>query len=81
MAASYAINRFQQTPDKMKTDAFMWDINFPNEPELCLNAPSPVTNLSFNHKLTDHVGGGCANGIISIWDSRKGKDPVAMSHV
>jgi len=32
IATSYAINRFQQTPDKMKTSAYIWDINSPNEP-------------------------------------------------
>lgn len=81
MAASYAINRFQQTPEKMKTCSYIWDLSNPNEPDVVLNSPSPVTNISFNHKLTDVIGGGCANGVIAIWDARKGKDPTATSHV
>lgn len=81
LAASYAINRFQQTPAKMKTESYIWDLANPNEPEITLESPSPVTNISFNHKLTDIVGGGCANGIVAVWDSRKGKEPVALSHV
>lgn len=81
LATSYSINRFQQTPDKMNTDSYIWDLNFPNQPEISLNCTSAVSNISFNHKLTDIVGGGCANGVVAIWDSRKGKDPVAMSHV
>ena len=65
----------------MKTCSYVWDLNNPNEPEVALNSPSPITNLCFNHKLTDTIGGGCANGIVGIWDARKGKDPVALSHV
>lgn len=81
IAASYSINRFQQTPAKMKTCSYVWDLSNPNEPEVALNAPAAVSNISFNHKLSDVIGGGCANGIVAIWDSRKGKDPTAMSHV
>lgn len=39
-----------------------------------------MTNISFNHKLNDLIGGGCSNGIVAIWDVRKGKDPT-MSHI
>ena len=81
LAVSYAIPRFQQTPDKMKTHSYVWDVNNPNAPEISLESPSPITNLSFNHKLTDVIGGGCANGIVGIWDFRKGKEPAALTHV
>lgn len=81
LAVSYAIPRFQQTPDKMKTHSYVWDLQNPNTPEIALDSPSPITNLSFNHKLTDIIGGGCANGIVGIWDYRKGKEPVALTHV
>lgn len=46
-----------------------------------MNSPSPLTNLSYNHKLTDIIGAGCANGIVGMWDSRAGPDPVALTHV
>lgn len=65
----------------MKTHSYVWDLQNPNAPEIALEAPSPITNLSFNHKLTDIIGGGCANGIVGIWDYRKGKEPVALTHV
>lgn len=73
LAASYAISRFQQTPEKMRTNAYIWDTCNPNAPEITLNSPSPVTNICYNHKLVDLVGGGCANGLVAVWDSRKGK--------
>lgn len=81
IAASYAITRFQQTPEKMKTCSYIWDLNNPNDPDVVLNSASPLTNISYNHKLTDVIGGGCANGVVAIWDARKGKDPAASSHV
>ena len=81
LAVSYAIPRFQQTPDKMKSNAYVWDLQNPNAPEITLASPSPLTNLCYNHKLTDIIGAGCQNGIVGIWDSRKGSDPVAMTHV
>lgn len=32
LAVSYAIPRFQQTPDKMKTHSYVWDLQNPNAP-------------------------------------------------
>lgn len=65
----------------MKNNSYVWDLQNPNAPEITLHSPSPVTNLSYNHKLTDIIGAGCYNGIVAIWDSRKGKDPVATTQV
>lgn len=81
LAVSYAISRFQQTPEKMKNNSYVWDLQNPNSPEVTLNSPSPLTNLCFNHKHVDQIGAGCANGTISFWDYRKGQDPVMTSHV
>jgi dynein intermediate chain 2 len=81
LAVSYAISRFQQTPEKMRTNAYIWDTCNPNAPEVTLFSPSPVTNICYNHKLIDLVGGGCANGLVAVWDSRKGKDPAVISQV
>ena len=46
-----------------------------------LKSPSPVTNISYNPKITDTIGGGCYNGLICCWDQRKGKDPTHISPV
>jgi dynein intermediate chain 2 len=45
LAVSYAIMRFQQMPDKMPTQAYIWDINNPNNFDVELRSPSPVTNI------------------------------------
>jgi dynein intermediate chain 2 len=48
----------------MKNNSYVWDLQNPNAPEITLTSPSPVTNLSYNHKLTDIIGGGCHNGLV-----------------
>lgn len=65
----------------MCTDALIWDLNNPNHPEMRLNAPSPVTNIAYNPKSTDQIGGGCYNGLIAIWDVKKGGAPWLVSPV
>jgi dynein intermediate chain 2 len=72
-------------PEKMETKAFIWNLSNPNEYELELHAPSPVTNMSYNHKNVDILGGGCYNGLLAFWDYRKGSaatniSPVELSH-
>jgi len=46
-----------------------------------LKAPSPVTNIAYNTKIQDTLGGGCYNGLLAFWDERKGSDPTAISPV
>lgn len=65
----------------MNTQALVWDLNKPNSPEVRLNSPSPVTNIAYNPKSTDQVGGGCYNGLIAIWDVKKAGTPIAISPV
>lgn len=57
----------------MNLKSYVWDLNNPNKPEFELNAPSPCTNIAYNHKLTDIIGGGLYNGLVAIWDVRNGK--------
>jgi dynein intermediate chain 2 len=67
--------------DKIPTESYVWDLNNPNVPESVLSTPSPITNISYNPKLTDQIAGGCMNGLVAIWDVKKGKDPVMVSPV
>lgn len=51
-------------PEKMPTQAYVWNLNNPNKHETELQAPSPVTCISYNHKNQDWIGGGCYNGLV-----------------
>ena len=44
--------------------AYVWDVNNPNTPDITLASPSPLTSIGFNHKNTDHIAGGCYNGLV-----------------
>ena len=69
----------------MSNKSFVWDLNSPNQPEINLNSPSPCTNIAYNHKLVDMIGGGCYNGLVVIWDIRNvkanGCNPAFISPV
>jgi len=64
-----------------RNSSFIWDVNSPNEPELELRAPSPLCSLVYNHRNSDQLAGGCYNGLVGFWDTRKGSTPVMTSQV
>lgn len=84
-------------PDKMPTQAYVWDLLNPNTPEIKLCSPSAVTNIAYNQKIPDQIGGGCYNGLLgkfdlffailneklfeAVWDGRKGENPIMISPV
>ncbi len=55
-------------------------------PEITLYGPSPCTNIAFNPKSPDTIGGGCYNGLVAIWDIKRNSSqpalvsPVQQSH-
>uniref|UniRef100_A0A8C5UD44 Dynein axonemal intermediate chain 2 n=1 Tax=Malurus cyaneus samueli TaxID=2593467 RepID=A0A8C5UD44_9PASS len=53
----------------------------PYGPELTLKPSSPVVTLEYNSKDWYHLLGGCYNGQIVYWDTRKGGLPMEISPV
>lgn len=51
-------------PDKMPTEAYIWDITNPNQPVSTICSPSPITCLKFNQKSIGVIAGGCYNGLV-----------------
>lgn len=69
-------------PDKMPYISYIWDINNPNEPEYCINQPSPLCSIVFNHKNPDTLAGGSYNGLVCFYDLRTNPNKVKnMSNV
>ena len=58
-------------PKKFPVQSNVWDLNCPNIPELFLNGPALFTNISYNPKSSDMIGGGCYNGLVAIWDVKR----------
>jgi len=79
LAVSYSILQFQESPEKMSTNAYIWDVNNPNEPDAELQPTSPLVCCEYNPRSPDHIAGGCYNGLVAFWDLRKGAQPVESS--
>ena len=68
VGVSYAILRFQQMPQKMPLNSYIWHLNNPNFPEKTLSPPSALCTMVFNHKNPDIIVGGSYNGSLSSFD-------------
>ncbi|KAL9653017.1 hypothetical protein ABK040_015532 [Willaertia magna] len=79
IAVAYSNLDFQSFPVKTPTNAYVWDVNNPNEPEVTLLPNSPLVSIKYNPKESYTVAGGCYNGIVSVFDTRKGSEEVLIS--
>lgn len=85
VATAYAIMDFQQQPDGMSLDSYVWDLGNPNEPEYTMQPLSQVVSAKFNLKDPNIVGAGLYNGQFAVFDMRKGNrqvdvTPMDLSH-
>ncbi|NXI41695.1 DNAI2 protein, partial [Galbula dea] len=78
LAVAYCNLEFLQNKD-MSYDSYIWDLENPKKPELILQPPSPLVTLEYNHKDSCILLGGCYNGQLAYWDTRKGGLPVEVS--
>ncbi|XP_054614030.1 dynein axonemal intermediate chain 2-like isoform X1 [Dunckerocampus dactyliophorus] len=79
LAAAYSCLEFQKASADMSTDAYIWDIENPNKPEMTLKPASPLICLDYNPKDSHTLVGGSYNGQIVFWDTRKGSHPTDVS--
>ncbi|NXL73810.1 DNAI2 protein, partial [Leptocoma aspasia] len=81
VAVAYCSLDFQDSRKDLNLDSYIWDLEKPYTPELTLKPSSPVVTLEYNSKDWHHVLGGCYNGQIVYWDTRKGGLPMEMTPV
>ncbi|NWX39720.1 DNAI2 protein, partial [Steatornis caripensis] len=81
LAVAYSSLEFQQDAKEMSFDSYIWDLENPNKPELVLKPSSPLVSLEYNPKDSHVLLGGCYNGQMAYWDTRKGGLPVEVSAV
>ncbi|XP_074777842.1 dynein axonemal intermediate chain 2 isoform X2 [Athene noctua] len=81
LAVAYSSLEFQQNAKDMSFDSYIWDLENPNKPELVLKPSSPLVCLEYNPKDSYVLVGGCYNGQLAYWDTRKGGLPVEVSAV
>ncbi|XP_047460178.1 dynein axonemal intermediate chain 2 isoform X2 [Mugil cephalus] len=81
LAAAYSCLEFQRSSRDMSLDSYIWDVENPNRPETTLKPPSALVCLDYNPKDCHTLVGGCYNGQIAYWDTRRGSQPVELSSV
>ncbi|NXI27939.1 DNAI2 protein, partial [Sterrhoptilus dennistouni] len=81
LAVAYCSLDFQDSRKDMSIDSYVWDLGKPYTPELTLKPSSPLVILEYSSKDWYHMLGGCYNGQIVYWDTRKGGLPTEMTPV
>uniref|UniRef100_A0A8D2PGB0 DNAI2 protein n=1 Tax=Zosterops lateralis melanops TaxID=1220523 RepID=A0A8D2PGB0_ZOSLA len=81
LAVAYCSLDFQDSRKDMSIDSYVWDLGKPYTPELTLKPSSPLVTLEYSSKDWYHMLGGCYNGQIVYWDTRKGGLPTEMTPV
>ena len=75
MAVAYSSLAFQQAPEGMSSNSYVWNLNNPNFPEQTLVPPSPLVSLEYSNKDPNILMGGSYNGLLVFWDLRNGTAP------
>ncbi|XP_041073166.1 dynein intermediate chain 2, axonemal [Carcharodon carcharias] len=78
LAISYCCLEFQRAADNMSYDSYIWDMENPNKHEMVIKPVSPLVCLEYNPKDSHILAGGCYNGQMGYWDTRKGSQAVEM---
>nr|XP_008511391.1 PREDICTED: dynein intermediate chain 2, axonemal isoform X2 [Equus przewalskii] len=81
LAVAYSCLDFQRAPEGMSHDSYIWDLENPNRPEIVLKPSSPLVTLEYNPKDSHVLLGGCYNGQIACWDTRKGSLVAELSTI
>ncbi|XP_050391535.1 dynein intermediate chain 3, ciliary [Patella vulgata] len=81
LAVAYCNLEFQGSSPDTSMDSYIWDVENPNKPEMTLKPVSPLVCLEYNPKDSHILLGGCYNGQIAYWDTRKGSQPVEMTPI
>lgn len=82
LAVAYCSTEFANVSDRSCYDSYVWDIDSPNKPSETLSPQnSPCVTLEYNPKDQHIVLGGCMNGQICYWDTRRGPKPVDTSPI
>ncbi|XP_039085684.1 dynein intermediate chain 2, axonemal isoform X2 [Hyaena hyaena] len=81
LAVSYSCLNFQRAPEGMSHESYIWDLENPNKPETVLKPSSPLVTLEYNPKDSHVLLGGCYNGQLACWDTRKGSLVAELSTI
>jgi len=81
VAVAYSSLEFRGSTVDLPMYSFIWNTENPNKPESTLRPPSSNVSLEYNPKDSHILIGGCYNGQLAFWDTRKGPMPVETTPV
>ncbi|CAF1124194.1 unnamed protein product [Adineta steineri] len=79
LAVAYCNLEFQSNTKDLSNDSYIWDIEYSSEPDYILKPISSLVCVEFNTKDAHQLVGGCYNGQVCIFDTRKSNAPVEQS--
>ncbi|XP_018313159.1 dynein intermediate chain 3, ciliary [Mycetomoellerius zeteki] len=80
LAAAYSFMEFERKLSNVNPSSYIWDIENPNKPVICLKSSSPLLIVEFNPRDPSMLISGLMSGQVCNWDIRIGARPVQMSH-
>ncbi|XP_011880522.1 PREDICTED: dynein intermediate chain 3, ciliary-like [Vollenhovia emeryi] len=80
LAATYSFMEFETKPSNVNSSSYIWDIENPNTPVICLRSSTPLIIVEFNPRDPSMLISGLMSGQVCNWDIRIGDGPVQMSH-
>ncbi|KYN19471.1 Dynein intermediate chain 3, ciliary [Trachymyrmex cornetzi] len=80
LAAAYSFMEFERKLSNVNPSSYIWDIENPNKPVICLRSSSPLLIVEFNPRDPSMLISGLMSGQVCNWDIRIGDRPVQMSH-
>ncbi|XP_060700806.1 dynein axonemal intermediate chain 2 [Hemiscyllium ocellatum] len=78
LAISYCCLEFQRAADNMSYESYIWDMENTSKHEMVIKPVSPLLCLEYNPKDSHILAGGCYNGQMGYWDTRKGSQAVEI---
>lgn len=72
-------NTTQVVADHTCLDSYVFDLNAPHIPEVAFQPPAPLNALKFCPRELHLLGGGCSNGVVCLFDMRRGGPPTAVT--
>ncbi|XP_018351599.1 PREDICTED: dynein intermediate chain 3, ciliary-like [Trachymyrmex septentrionalis] len=80
LAAAYSFMEFERKLSNVNPSSYIWDIENPIKPVICLRSSSPLLIVEFNSHDSSMLISGLMSGQVCNWDIRIGDRPVQMSH-
>lgn len=81
IACAYSNLEFQRNLPEASYASYIWDFENPNKPDQVLKPSSPMVCLEYNPKDSHVLAGGCYNGQIAFFDTRKGSHPIDVTPI